>query len=106
MSISYYLWCSCSRISFNYPRWVFPKIEIGAPRQHMATAHKAAIVALWERSQPLSGSRVKATRGDLNKLHVSVVNLVATGHYPLTTDRSTFGLTLRLLLDALVTIGG
>lgn len=34
------------RITFNYARWIFPAVEIDAPRQHVAVAHKAAIVAL------------------------------------------------------------
>ena len=34
------------RIVFNYARWVFPPVEVNAPHQHIATAHKAAIIAL------------------------------------------------------------
>ena len=34
------------RIVFNYARWTIPKVEIDPPRQHVATAHKAAISAL------------------------------------------------------------
>ena len=34
------------RITFNYARWAFPKVEINAPRQHVATAHRLAISAV------------------------------------------------------------
>ena len=34
------------RVAFNYARWAFPKVEIDAPHQHIAAAHKAAILAL------------------------------------------------------------
>lgn len=34
------------RISFNYARWAFPKVEIDAPRQHIAVGHRIAISSL------------------------------------------------------------
>lgn len=34
------------RVVFNYARWTFPKIEVDAPRQHVAVAHRVAISTL------------------------------------------------------------
>jgi hypothetical protein len=34
------------RILFNYARWVFPKVELDAPRQHIGVRHRVAISAL------------------------------------------------------------
>lgn len=34
------------RLTFNYARWVFPATEVDARHQHVAVAHKAAILAL------------------------------------------------------------
>jgi hypothetical protein len=34
------------RILFNYARWAFPKLEIDAPRQHVAVGHRVAISTL------------------------------------------------------------
>jgi hypothetical protein len=34
------------RITFNYARWAFPKLELDAPRQHVAVGHRVAISAL------------------------------------------------------------
>lgn len=34
------------RTLFNYARWTFPKLEINAPRQHIAVGHRLAISAL------------------------------------------------------------
>jgi hypothetical protein len=34
------------RITFNYARWVFPKVEVDAPRQHVGGRHRVAISAL------------------------------------------------------------
>jgi hypothetical protein len=34
------------RIIFNYGRWVFPKVELDAPRQHVGVRHRVAISAL------------------------------------------------------------
>jgi hypothetical protein len=34
------------RILFNYARWVLPKLEIDAPRQHARAAHRVAISTL------------------------------------------------------------
>lgn len=34
------------RILFNYARWAFPKVEVDAPRQHVAVGHRIAISTL------------------------------------------------------------
>lgn len=34
------------RVLFNYARWVFPKIEMDAPRQHIGVKHRIAISTL------------------------------------------------------------
>jgi hypothetical protein len=34
------------RLLFNYARWVFPKVELDAPRQHIGVRHRFAISAL------------------------------------------------------------
>jgi len=34
------------RVLFNYARWAFPKLEIEAPRQHVAVGHRFAISTL------------------------------------------------------------
>ena len=34
------------RTAFNYARWTFPKLEIDAPRQHVAARHRVAISGL------------------------------------------------------------
>ena len=34
------------RIIFNYARWTFPKLEVDAPRQHIAAGHRVAISTL------------------------------------------------------------
>ena len=34
------------RVAFNYARWTFPKLEIDAPRQHVAAGHRVAISTL------------------------------------------------------------
>src|SRR5271157_149521 len=34
------------RILFNYSGWVFPKVEVDAPRQHIGVRHRIAISAL------------------------------------------------------------
>jgi hypothetical protein len=34
------------RTTFNYARWAFPKLEIDAPRQHVARGHRIAISTL------------------------------------------------------------
>lgn len=34
------------RITFNYARWAFPKVELNAPRQHVAVVHRVAISAV------------------------------------------------------------
>src|ERR1019366_776522 len=34
------------RITFNYARWVFPKVELDAPRQHVGVQHRLAISTL------------------------------------------------------------
>jgi hypothetical protein len=34
------------RIVFNYARWVFPKVELNAPRQHIGVRHRVAITTL------------------------------------------------------------
>jgi hypothetical protein len=34
------------RTIFNYARWTFPKVEIDAPRQHVARGHRVAISTL------------------------------------------------------------
>ncbi len=31
------------RVTFNYARWIFPKVEIDAPRQHIAVGHRVVI---------------------------------------------------------------
>ncbi len=31
------------RLAFNYARWIFPKVELDAPRQHVGRAHRVAI---------------------------------------------------------------
>jgi len=45
------------RIAFNYARWAFPKLEIDAPRQHVAVAHRVAISTL---AMIVLGALVKA----------------------------------------------
>lgn len=34
------------RVTFNYARWTFPKLEIDAPRQHAAVGHRVAVSTL------------------------------------------------------------
>jgi len=45
------------RITFNYARWTFPKVEIDAPRQHIAVRHRVAIATL---AMIVVGALVKA----------------------------------------------
>lgn len=45
------------RITFNHARWVFPKVELDAPRQHVGVRHRVAISAL---SLMVLGALVKA----------------------------------------------
>src|SRR5262249_22687966 len=51
LSVAIYVWSVLIvlyffRILFNYARWVFPKVEVDAPRQHVGVRHRIAISAL------------------------------------------------------------
>lgn len=51
LSVAIYVYCVVMvlylfRLLFNYARWVFPKVELNAPRQHIGARHRVAITTL------------------------------------------------------------
>jgi len=49
LSIAIYVYLAlvtlyCFRLSFNYTKWVFPRMELKAPHQSAAVRHKVALV--------------------------------------------------------------